>query len=251
MSRTVAFIQARTSSSRFPGKVLEPLAGEPMIVFMARRVQRAARLDDVVVVTSVDASDDALCQCLHAASVPVFRGSLDDVLARFCDAARAHPADVYVRLTGDCPLIDPAVIDAVVECRVRDGVDYATNTEPPTFPDGLDVECFTSDSLTRAGAHARLASQREHATLWMRSPDSGLSRSNVAAPADLSALRLTVDYPDDLAVVRAIVAEAAPGFDLYDVLRILAHRPQLLQANRHTRNEGLAASLAREGTPHA
>lgn len=247
MTKTIAFIQARTSSSRFPGKVLEPLGGLPMIVFMARRARRARSLDDVVVVTSTDPSDDALHDCLRSYSLPCFRGSLDDVLGRFGAAAAAHPADAFVRLTGDCPLIDPEVIDAVVAQRMREGADYGANTDPPSFPDGLDVECFTASALFRAVASARLPSEREHVTVWMRSAAASLVRSNHVGVADLSALRLTVDYPDDLAVVRAIVAAAPVDFDLYDVLRILAGQPALLHANRHTRNEGLAASLAREG----
>ncbi len=248
MNRTVAFIQARVSSSRFPGKVLEDLGGLPLIVYMVHRARRAALVDEVVVVTSTESSDDPLAEALERHGIPVFRGPLDDVLQRFVLAAHAHDATEVVRLTGDCPLIDPAVVDGVLRLRRGQQTDYASNCEPPTFPDGIDVECFTRDALERAAAQARLASQREHVTLWMREEGSGLRRANLRALADLSALRLTVDYPDDLAVVRELVAilPADGRFDMYDVLRALAARSDLLEHNVHARNEGLAASLLKD-----
>jgi spore coat polysaccharide biosynthesis protein SpsF len=248
MSGTVALIQARMSSARFPGKVLESLAGLPMIVFMARRAQRARLLDSVAVVTSTDPSDDALVQTLHAAGLPVFRGSLNDVLDRFAHAARHFDAAEVVRLTGDCPLIDPATIDAVVSARRQHGADYASNVEPPTYPDGLDVECFDRAALDGADRAATLPSEREHVTLWMRSDAAPLRRVNVRGVADLSHLRLTVDYPDDLDAVRRIVSQAPQGAnaDLFDILRVVAAQPEILSLNRHARNEGLRQSLARD-----
>jgi spore coat polysaccharide biosynthesis protein SpsF len=249
MSRTLAIIQARMSSNRFPGKVLEDLGGLPMIVFMVRRVRHARTLDQIVVATSTDASDDALADCLARFGVACFRGDLHDVLARYAAAAESEGASEIVRLTGDCPLADPAVIDRVVDARRQAGCDYASNVNPPTYPDGLDVECCTAAALARANREARLAAEREHVTPWMRTAAAGLRSVNCPAIADLSGLRLTVDYPDDLAAIRAIVAEAGPSerpFDLFDVLRCLAHRPDILAMNRHARNEGLAKPLAVE-----
>jgi spore coat polysaccharide biosynthesis protein SpsF (cytidylyltransferase family) len=244
--KTFAFIQARMSSSRFPGKVLEPLQGVPMIVYMARRAARAQQLDGVVVVTSTDASDDVLAATLGRASVAVFRGDLNDVLKRYADAAMAHEADEIIRLTGDCPLIDPAVIDAVIDVRREAGADYASNTDPPTYPDGLDVECFSRAVLGRAHVSAKQASEREHVTLWMRGKSAGLRRANQQALLDMSALRLTVDYPDDLTLVQKLVARLPAEFDLHDILRVLSAEPDLCALNRHTRNEGLARSLSED-----
>lgn len=234
------------SSSRFPGKVLEDLGGLPMIVFMARRARRATTLDDVVVVTSTDASDDPMAGVLAHHGVPYFRGDLQDVLKRFADAAAAHEATEVVRLTGDCPLIDPSVIDEVVTARRTTGADYSSNIDPPTYPDGVDVEAFTRHALERAHAEARLNSEREHVTPWMRTAGAGLKRVNCRALADFSALRLTVDYPDDLQVVRTVVGQlgADRPFDLFDVLRCLSGDPSVLKVNKHERNEGFAASLA-------
>jgi spore coat polysaccharide biosynthesis protein SpsF len=249
MKRTVALIQARMSSTRFPGKVLEPLAGKPSIVYMVERAGRAKSLDAVVVVTSTDASDDPLAAALAAHGVACFRGDLHDVLARYHAAAEQCGAATVVRLTGDCPLIDPTLIDTVVAARVANGADYASNVDPPTFPDGFDIECFSIEALRRAFAEASAPAEREHVTPWMRS-GAGLRRVNVRGLADLSHLRMTVDYVDDLAVVRRVVEYCSrrdPHFDLYDVLRCLAASPELLELNRHARNEGLtkpAAALA-------
>lgn len=244
MSGTIAFIQARMSSSRFAGKVIEPLAGVPMIVYMARRARLARLLDQVVVVTSVDSSDNPLAAAAERASLPVFRGSLNDVLGRFAAAATAFDAQEIVRLTGDCPLIDPAVIDAVVAARRSHGSDYASNVDPPTYPDGLDVECFSRAALELAHRQATLPSQREHVTLWMRSQASPLTRVNISAIADFSHLRLTVDHADDLEAVRQVVAQTPSGLtlDLFEMLRILSARPDILGSNPHARNEGLLKS---------
>lgn len=246
MSRTVALIQARMSSSRFPGKVLAELGGRPMIAFMVERARQARRLDDVVVVTSVDPSDDPLAATVEAQGIPLFRGSLDDVLHRYTAAAAAFDASTVIRLTGDCPLVDPAIVDQVVETHATLGVDYCSNIDPPSYADGFDVECFTREALERAQAMAVHPAEREHVTLWMRTEAAGLRRANVVGIVDTSPLRLTVDYPDDLEVVRRIVASFPAGqcFDQYDILRVLNSRRELLELNRHQRNEGLMKSLA-------
>jgi spore coat polysaccharide biosynthesis protein SpsF len=243
VTNTVALIQARMSSTRFPGKVLEALNGVPMIVFMVERVRAAARLDKLVVVTSTDASDDALCAALTAHAIDFFRGELDDVLARFTRAAERFDARHVVRLTGDCPLVDPNIVDTVVATHLRDGADYTSNVDPPSYPDGLDVECFSSAVLRRAFEEASAPAEREHVTLWMRSEAAALRRSNVAGIADLSHLRLTVDYPDDLVAVRRVVERCGPKCDLFDMLRCLAASPDIVELNRHGRNEGLLKSL--------
>ena len=243
--RTVALIQARMSSSRFPGKVLEDLGGRPMIAYMVDRARRAESLDAVAIITSTDPSDDPLAEVAAQLSLPFYRGDLHDVLERYASAAEIFAADIVVRLTGDCPLIDPDVIDSVVGLRARSGVDYCSNIAPPTYADGLDVECFTRAILERARREARQPAEREHVTLWMRSEDNELSRENHAGLIDTSHLRLTVDYPDDLEVVRRIVARDGGGsrLDQFDILRCLNAERSLLDINLHERNEGLRKSL--------
>lgn len=251
MTSTVALIQARMSSSRLPGKVLADLGGQPSILYMLSRVARAQRVDRVAVVTSSDASDDPLVAAVEAAGVAVWRGPLDDVLSRYGGAADAFGGDVILRLTGDCPLIDPAVIDAVVALREDVGADYCSNVAPPTFPDGLDVECFTRATLDRALASATTQPEREHVTLWMRSDEAGLHCANYQCIIDASDLRWTVDYPDDLEIVRRIVAhEQAAGrhLDLFDILRLVQSDGFLRGGNDHIRNEGLLRDAATDSS---
>lgn len=243
--KTVAIIQARMGSSRFPGKVLEPLAGRPSIVFMAERVRRARTIDTLCVATSCDPSDDALAELVEGAGFPVFRGSLDDVLDRFLGAAHMLDAEIVVRLTGDCPLSDPDVIDRVVNLLVTERLDYASNAAPPTFPDGLDVEAMTMATLEEADRDASAGSDREHVTLFVRNHPERFRAGCIDSEVDCSDLRWTVDYPDDLELVRALVdAVADPvGADRFDFLRASDAR-RLSTWTSHARNEGLAASLA-------
>jgi spore coat polysaccharide biosynthesis protein SpsF len=243
----IAFIQARMSSNRFPGKVLEELGGVPTIVFMVRRVRRAKLLDRVVVVTSTDTSDDPLAETLAAHDIDCFRGELHDVLARFVAAAAYYDATEVMRLTGDCPLIDPDIIDRVIRVRREHDADYCSNIDPPSYPDGLDVEFCTRGVLDRCAKEARAQPEREHVTLWMRSDHARLRRVNVRAVVDCSSLRLTVDYQDDLAALRQLEQLSGSQFgelDFFDVLRMLDRHPEIALMNQHARNEGLARSLA-------
>ena len=231
---TVAILQARMTSSRMPGKVLAPLQGQPMIVRQLERLQRATTLDRIVVATSTDASDDPLVQALADArpligDMPVVRGPLDDVLGRFVLAMQEHPGDVIVRLTADCPLASPAVIDAVVTEFLRSGADYASNTMKPTYPDGLDVEVVRASVLADVAAEATDPPEREHVTLGVYRRHDRYRVENVAGPQDLSHLRWTVDTPDDHAFVTAVYDALYPGnpeFELYDVLAWLEQHPE-------------------------
>lgn len=242
MTKTVALVQARMGSSRLRGKVLADLDGRPMIRFMFDRIRRAKSLDAAVLLTSTDPDDHELVMFAESQDIPVVTGPLDDVLARYRIGAEQTNADVIVRLTGDCPFIDPAVIDDVVALRKNDNVDYASNIDPPTFADGLDVECFTRDALLRADGEATDARFREHVTLWMREGDSGLSRANLTATEPFDDVRITVDYEDDLKLVRGI-AKALEGnaadASYADILKVLEDRPDFRQPARHQRNEAL------------
>jgi len=250
MTHVVAIIQARMSSTRFPGKVLRPLLGMPLIAFMAQRVRAAQRISDLAVATSTDHSDDQLAVVLQDHGVPCFRGDLNDVLDRFFRAAQQYQPDIVVRLTGDCPLIDPGVIDAVIGALETSGADYASNVDPPTFPDGLDVECCRFSALERAWREARLPSEREHVTPYLRTRKDLFRSVNVRSLADFSDLRWTVDYPDDLALITELLRRAGAGHpaacDRFDFYRVMEGAPDLAALNHHPRNEGYAQSLARE-----
>jgi len=228
----LAILQARCSSSRLPGKVLLPLAGAPMIVRQIERVERAARIGRLVMATSEDASDDELARVVAGAGVAVHRGPLHDVLARFMGALAAFgPATHVVRLTGDCPLADPRVIDAVIAKVVDEGADYGSNTPPRrTYPKGLDVECMTAGALRAAAARAASPEEREHVT-WALHRHPELYRQTFLSQAvDEGEARWTVDYPHDHAFVAAVydaLYPANPTFTSDDVRRLIRSRPDL------------------------
>ncbi len=240
-------VQARVSSTRLPAKVLAPILGEPMLARQLERVLRAQRLDAVVVATSTDPSDDPLEAVCAEAVVDCFRGTLDDVLDRFHAAAERYGADHVVRLTGDCPLIDPAVIDAVVDLHLSAAFDYTSNVQPPTFPDGLDAEAIRAETLDTVWQEARLPSEREHVTPFVLKHSERFRLGNLENAEDLSPLRWTVDEPEDLGFVRAVyeaLYPADPAFEMRDVLALLARRPELAGINTHIeRNEGMKPSL--------
>lgn len=242
----LAIIQARFSSTRLPGKVLLPLLGEPMLLRQVERVRRARSIDQLVVATSTDRSDDAVAAACASHSISCGRGSLDDVLDRFRHVAKGYPANYVVRLTGDCPLSDPTIIDSVIAFTVGGNYDYGSNTLQPTFPDGLDVEVFRAEALATAGRDARLPSEREHVTPFLYK--SGRFRiGNFANDVDLSGHRWTVDEPADFELVTSIFEALYPSkrdFGWHDVLGLLERMPELAKRNAgFPRNEGYAKSL--------
>jgi spore coat polysaccharide biosynthesis protein SpsF len=228
----LAVLQARMSSTRLPGKVLAPVAGAPMILRQIERLRRARRLERIVVATSTRADDDPLATAVEAAGVPVHRGDLDDVLGRFIGALDAFgPVETLVRLTADCPLADPGVIDATLRCFDDAGADYASNVaEPRTFPKGLDVEVMKAAALRRAAAETADPYDREHVTPYLyRNPDR-FRLARYAQDADEGEVRWTVDRPDDLEFVRAVydaLYPAAPAFDSDAIRAFVRGRPDL------------------------
>lgn len=246
--RVVAIIQARMGSTRLPGKVLMDLAGRTMLEHVAERALRAPGIDDVVIATSDQPADDGIAALAKRRGLKVFRGSEADVLARYHGAAVANRADAVVRITADCPLLDPDVVGQVV-ARLRQGdVDYVNNTTPPTFPDGLDCEAFTFEALDQAFREARLPSQREHVTPFLWGQPERYRTAVLRSPVDLSAHRWTVDEPQDLLFVRAVMSRlAARSMRHAEVLALLRAEPALATLNGSLqRNEGYAKSLARE-----
>jgi spore coat polysaccharide biosynthesis protein SpsF len=200
--KTVAIVQARMGSSRLPGKVLVDLDGQSMLGRVVERVARSRRIDDIVIATSTAMIDDAVAREAHRVQAHVHRGSEHDVLHRYLGAALAYEADVIVRMTADCPLLDPSVIDQVIDALGP--CDYVSNTHVRSFPRGLDVEVLHRDTLERIGRLGTSPAAREHVTAFvMERPELFVTRQ-VVAPVDDSDLRWTVDTPDDLALVRAL-----------------------------------------------
>ncbi|MBI3493939.1 MAG: glycosyltransferase family protein [Acidobacteria bacterium] len=245
----LAILQARVSSSRLPGKVLKPILGRPMLLHQLDRVRRARSLDALVVATSTDPSDDAIEALCASAGVRCFRGSFNDVLDRFYQAALLFRPNLIVRLLGDCPLVDPDLIDRVVAFQKIGHFDLA-GAAMTTFPDGLDLDVLPFAMLEQAWRHAVRPSDREHVSLFITRQPERFRVGLYANDVDLSHLRWTVDEPEDFELVRRIyeaLYPLNPSFTTKDVLDLLAARPELSELNRRfRRNEGLERSLARD-----
>jgi spore coat polysaccharide biosynthesis protein SpsF len=251
----LAILQARMSSSRLPGKVLKPLLGRPMILRQIERVRRAKLIDHILVATSGDPSDDALEAVLREAGVEVFRGPLDDVLRRFILAAAPHEPEWIVRLTADCPLTDPDVIDRVISETIASGKDYGSNALRHSFPNGLEAEVVRYDVLKAIDAAPRTPAEREHVTYAIYRCPGEHPVHSVESVTDLSHHRWTVDEPRDLALVEAVYGALYPGdpaFGAADVLAYLAAHPEVQALNAGiARNAGLAKSLSQEAASRA
>ena len=228
----LAVLQARMSSTRLPGKVMADLMGAPMIARQIERVGRCRLIDRIILATSTDPADDALTECVQALGIGVHRGSLDDVLGRYVGALEAFgPADHVVRLTGDCPLADPDVIDATLALHLERGADYAANTPAHrTYPKGLDVEVVRADCLRRAGREAGDPYEREHVTPYFYRHPERFAQTFLSQDAQEGEVRWTVDRPDDLEFVRAVYGAlyaTKPDFTSEDVRAFLRGRPDL------------------------
>lgn len=229
----IAIVQARMTSRRLPGKVLSDVLGEPMLLRQLERVARA-RLDGLVVATSTDESDDPIESAVGAAGYRCYRGSLDDVLDRVHGAARSEQATDVIRLTADCPLVDAGVVDEIVGVHRRERNDYTSNTLERTYPDGVDVEVIAIRALDRAWKHATGPEEREHVTPYIYHNPALFRLGNASAAEDHSQMRWTVDYPEDLQLVREVFAALYPSdpeFSYRDVLELFRRRPELESIN--------------------
>ena len=248
---TVAIIQARFSASRLPGKVLREIAGEPMLVHVVERTLSSKMVDDVVIATTTESSDDVVVELCKTRSYPTYRGSQHDVLDRYYQAARQHNTDVIVRITADCPVIDPAVIDKTVNAFLgrsetdfsKPGKttdfphDFAANRLPPpwgrTYPIGLDTEVCSFDGLKLAWNEARLPHQREHVMPFFYEQPERFRILHVTHEPDYGNLRWTVDTPEDLDLVRQIF-DNFPGctdFSWLEILDLFEQKPELALIN--------------------
>lgn len=230
----VAVIQARMGSTRLPGKVMADIEGYPMLWHVVTRARQARLVSDVIVATSIEKTDDRVADYCKTNGFRVFRGSETDVLDRYYQAAKLHSADAIVRITADCPLIDPDIVDIVIRAYRAEGCDYAANILVRTYPHGLDTEVFSFAALEAAWRDARNPAEREHVTPFLRS--SGRFRLyNVQNEIEIGEhyYRWTVDEPRDLEFVRAVYAHfgATKPFGWREVLDLLDANPELAQIN--------------------
>jgi len=234
--KVVGIVQARMGSSRLPGKVLRPLAGEPMLARVVSRLSRAGSIDEVVVATSDHFRERPIVELCRARHWSFFRGSEHDVLDRHYCAAIAHKADVVVRVTSDCPLIDPEIVDAVVSALLANPAsDAASNVIPHrTFPRGLDAEAVRVTALERAWREDTNPAWREHVTQYIHRRPELFRITSVTNGEDLSELRWTVDTTEDLELLRRIYGHFPDDrFAWRDVLSLLERHPDWLELNRH------------------
>lgn len=230
LAGALGIVQARMSSTRLPGKTLAGVNGAPMLALLLRRLSRARRIGEIVVATSADASDDPIARLAVEVGVGVSRGPRLDVLERFLIAIGDRDGPV-VRITGDCPLIDPAIVDDTVERFLSvSGCAYASNIQPRTFPDGLDVEVFDASALRTAAREPLDAYDREHVTSAIRAQPERFPQATVVCACDLGELRWTVDVAEDLEFIRALVrrlGDRSEQAGLVEILLAIRREPSL------------------------
>jgi glutamate-1-semialdehyde 2,1-aminomutase len=238
--KTVAIVQARMGSTRLPDKVMKWIGGVPMIELLLGRLSQSTEIDEIIVATSKDEKNRPLAAHVRSLGYMVHEGSEDDVLDRYLGAATSADADVVVRITGDCPLVDPALVDEVIRGFEESKVDYFSNIQPPTYPDGLDIEVFTFQALQKAAREASKSFDREHVTPYLRE-NSAFARSALKHEEDYSKLRWTVDESADFEVIEKIFSHFAPEihFTWQQVLNLQKKSPEIFMANKQlNRNEG-------------
>ena len=232
----VAILQARMSSTRLPGKVLKTILGRPMLELQIERVKRCETIDRLVVATSVNAEDRAIVELCRRLGIDSFIGSLQNVLDRLYQTAKRYDPDHVVRITGDCPLIDPEFIDILISFYMEEGCDYASNCRPPTLPDGLDAEIFKFQVLHQIWEEATDPYHLEHVTPFIVSHPERFDLANYSYEKNYSHLRWTVDEPEDFQFVEQVyeaLYHVNPCFGMKDVLAMLRQRPDIHRINNH------------------
>jgi spore coat polysaccharide biosynthesis protein SpsF len=243
----LAILQARVSSTRLPGKVLKTIVGKPMVLHQLERLRRVRSFDKLVVATSTEESDLPLVELCRREKIECYAGSLDDVLDRFYQTAQKLNPDTIVRLTGDCPLTDPELIDEVIQFHMDGGYDHSSNSVEPTFPNGLDVSVFKYTCLEQAWNEATLPSDREHVDTFIWKQPGRFKIGHYKETEDRSHFRWTVDEPEDFELITRIYEALYPqnrNFTTDDILHLLDKNPDWIKINaQFERNEGYRKSL--------
>ncbi len=246
--KIIGIVQARMGSTRFPKKVLSSIVGKPMIELLLSRLSKSKEINEIIVATSIDKKNDILQSIVEGLGYKCTRGSENDVLKRFYESAKHFDADIVVRITGDCPLVDPDLVDKCIREFKEQHVDYLSNTQPETFPDGLDIEVMTFRSIKKSQKEVKLKFDREHVTPYIRTTDS-FSRASVVHAKDLSDKRWTVDEPEDLIVISNIFDFFFPDiyFSWEKVLELNEMHPSIFKANKNIKNnEGATMGIGQK-----
>ncbi len=235
--KIVALVQARIGSTRLPGKVLKSIVNKPMIELLLNRLSKSNELDEIIVATSENPQNDELQSVVESLGYQCTRGSDQNVLNRFYETSKKVGADVVVRITGDCPLVDPILVDQCIQRYKESKVDYFSNTNPPSYPDGMDIEVMSFTSIERANNEAVSEYEKEHVTPYIINSNS-FSKSSIQNRDDLSNLRWTVDEQDDLNVVTKVFEHFSPNiyFNWLQVLDLQKQKPEIFKENQHIKN---------------
>jgi len=243
----IAIIQARFDSVRLPGKILLNLEGKTVLERVVERVKQSKFINDVIVATTVTKHDLETIKVCVENNIRVFAGAEDDVLDRYYQVAKLFKVDHIVRITADCPLIDPRIIDEVINLHIKETADYTTNTIKESFPDGQDVEVFKFSVLQQAWQNAKLVSEREHVTPYIRNNPGIFKLKNLECKEDLSRKRWTLDHPEDYDFIKIVyehLFSKNPYFGFDEIMGFIKKNPEIEKVNqRITRNEGYSKSL--------
>ena len=245
-----AIIQARMGSTRLPRKVVKKIEGKTVLEHVIERTKRIKNCKKVILAVPNTKENDILERIGKKCNISVFRGSEEDVLDRYYQAAKLFKIDSIVRITADCPLIDPEIAEKVINLYLKGNYDYVSNTYPPTFPDGMDVEIFNFKSLKKAWKEAKLLSEREHVTSHITKNPKIFKIGNLVSEENLSHLRLTLDEKEDLILIRKIyksLYNKNPFFGLKEIIKLFGKNPELIKINQKIkRNEGYLKSLKKD-----
>jgi len=238
--KVVIIIQARMQSIRLPGKVMLKVLDRPLLSYLVERLEKVHNAQDIVIATTLDPEDNAIVEFSKTEGISAYCGSTEDVLKRYLLAAQEHSADVVVRITGDCPLIDPQVVEKVIQYFLDHNFDYVGNTLTLTYPRGMDTEVFSMKALEDAAQHAKEKSEREHVTLFMYRHPERFRLANVPYSKNVSKYRLTLDTEEDYTLIKRILEALypkKPNFTLGDMLHYLEENPKLSDINAHVKQK--------------
>lgn len=245
IKRVILIIQARMGATRLPGKVLKAVMGKPLLSYLVERLKRVKKVDQLVLATTTNPSDDVLMEFCVKEHLPFFRGSEENVLDRFLQTARIYKGEVIVRITADCPLIDPAIVDEAIDFFLNHPYDYVSDVLTRTYPRGMDVEVFSISSFEKVAKEAQREDEKEHVTpYYLRHPEQ-FKLGQVTSKENNSHLRLTVDTPEDFTLIKTLLEELYPKnrkFTLEDILKTLKAHPEWVQINAHVKQRILDLS---------
>lgn len=245
----LAITQGRSGSTRLPNKILKTINGESLLDIHIKRILKSSKVDQLLIATTTSPDDAIIADIANKNKVPYYRGSEDNVLDRFYQAALPYQPKWVVRLTTDCPLIDPKIIDKAINLAIEKGVDYCSNVFNPTYPDGIDVEVFRFDALEKAWKEAKLSSEKEHVTPYIRNNSSHFNKDlfsayNFENKENYGHARLTVDEPADFEVIKLIIEALGTDKDWKTYADYYINNDKVKSINDHiNRNEGLLKSL--------